>query len=99
MNTFSSAFREDGYGYFCGAFWFDTLPAGAIISATIADGDFMVSGSWTGWESDGAGGKPVIVYVDKEEQDITLIGIDATFRGHPKNTFRLVGNAIYSSLE
>jgi hypothetical protein len=99
MNTVSSTFREDGYGYFFGAFWFDTLPAGATVSASIAEGDFMVAGTWTGWETDGAAGKPVIVYVDNDEQDITLIGIDATFRGHPKNTFRLVGNAIYSGLD
>ena len=99
MNTVSSTFREDGYGYFYGAFWFDTPPAGATVSASIAEGDFMVAGTWTGWDSDGAAGKPVIVYVDNDEQDITLIGIDATFRGHPKNTFRLVGNAIYSGLD
>jgi hypothetical protein len=99
MDTVSSTFREDGYGYIYGAFWFDTLPAGAAVSATIAEGDFMVAGSWTGWETDGAAGKPVIVYIDNDEQDISLIGIDATFRGHPKNTFRLVGNAIYSGLD
>lgn len=25
--------------------------------------------------------------------------IDATFRGHPENTFRIVGDAIYDGLE
>ena len=99
MNTVSSSFREEGYGYIYGAFWFETLPAGAVVAASIADGDFLVAGSWVGWETVGAGGKPVVVYVDNGKQDTSLIGLDATFRGHPKNTFRLVGNAIYSGLE
>ncbi len=30
-------------------------------------------------------------------QDTVLIGIDATFRGDQENTFRLVGNTIFSA--
>jgi hypothetical protein len=99
MTTISSGFKEIGYGYFYSAFWFNTPPVDAIESASIAEGDFMVAGTWTGWDTDGAAGKPVIVYIDSDAQDITLIGIDATFRGHPKNSFRLVGNAIFSSID
>lgn len=99
MNTISSAFKENGYGYIYGAFWFNTIPAGAVASAWIADGDFMVAGTWHGWDTDDAANKPVVVYVDNGVQDISLIGIDATFRGHPKNTFRLIGNAVFSSID
>jgi hypothetical protein len=28
-----------------------------------------------------------------------LIGINNTFRGHPENTFRILGNAIYTGLD
>jgi hypothetical protein len=28
-----------------------------------------------------------------------LIGISNTFRGHPENTFRILGNAIYTGLD
>jgi len=41
---------------------------------------------------------PVIVHGENGDegiQDTVLIGIDATFRGHPEDTFRIVGNAIY----
>jgi hypothetical protein len=36
---------------------------------------------------------------DEGIQDFILIGIDATFRGHPENTFRIIGNAIYDGLD
>ena len=35
---------------------------------------------------------------DEGIQDTVLIGIDTTFRGHPENTFRIIGNAIYQGL-
>ena len=97
-DSVAAGFRENGYGYILGAIWF-TSTNGATVSASIATGDFLVAGSWVDWEDSGADGKPVIVYIENDEQDITFIGIDATFRGHPKNTFRLVGNAIYSSID
>ena len=36
---------------------------------------------------------------DEGFQDTVLIGIDPTFRGHPENTFRIVGNAIFTGLD
>jgi hypothetical protein len=101
MDPISSNFREVGYGYLIGAFWFENPPVGSVVSASIPAGDFMVSGTWNmDLNEDGdPEGKPVVVFVDNDEQDITLIGIDATFRGHPKNTFRLVGNALLNSID
>ena len=45
---------------------------------------------------------PVVVHGENGDeglQDTVLIGIDATFRGHPENTFRIVVNAIFTGLD
>ena len=97
-DSVAAGFRKNGYGYVLGAIWFTSLD-GATVSASIAGGDFLVAGYWPDWDSSGADGKPVILNKDGDAQDIVLIGIDATFRGHPKNTFRLVGNAIFNGLD
>lgn len=67
----------------------------------MAAGDFLVSGYWPDWELSGAAGQPMVVSGDygAGDADVTLIGIDATFRGHPENTFRLVGNGIFEGLD
>jgi hypothetical protein len=98
-DTVAAGFRQTDYAYVLGATWFTTLPTAFIAAASIADGDFLVSGFWPGWETTGAAGMPVIVHNQNGggSQDTVLIGIDATFRGHPENTFRLIGNAIFSA--
>jgi hypothetical protein len=96
----AAGFRENGYGYVLGAMWFTSIN-GATVSASIANDDFLVSGFWPGWQASPAMGMPVVLHTENGEngiQDTALIGLDSTFRGHPKNTFRLVGNAIYSGL-
>jgi hypothetical protein len=77
--------------------WFTSVD-GATVSARIAGGDFLVAGYWPEWQTSSANGKPVVLNKVKGVQDTVLIGIDATFRGHPKNTFRLVGNAIFGGI-
>ncbi len=94
----AAGFRENGYAYVLGAMWFTSVD-GATISASIAGGDFLVAGFWPDWQASPARGKPVIIHTENGIQDTALIGIDSTFRGHPKNTFRLVGNAIFSGLD
>ncbi len=79
--------------------WFTRLGDGVETVASVADGDFLVSGYWPGWESTGAAGMPIVVSADDGDTDVTLIGLDATFRGHPENTFRLLGNAIFDGLD
>ena len=95
----AAGFRENGYAYVLGAMWFTNVPGDAIISASIAGDDFLVAGYWPEWQSSGADDKPVILSKESGAQDTALIVIDATFRGHPKNTFRLVGNAIFNGLD
>lgn len=101
-DTIAAGFRNDGYGYVLNAVWFTDFPEDAKVSASISDGDFLVAGFWPGWQTSPARGKPTVLHTENGEngiQDTALIGLDSTFRGHPKNTFRLVGNAIYSGLD
>lgn len=92
-------FRETGFAYVLGANWFTSIPSDATVSASIDGDDFLVAGYWSGWKSSPAKGKPVIINKERGAQDTTLIGIDPTFRGHPKNTFRLIGNALFNGQE
>jgi hypothetical protein len=99
-DSVAAGFREDGYAYAYNPSWFSNLGSEVKVSASIDPGnDFLVSGYWPGWQDSGINGKPVIVHQTTDTRDVTLLGIDATFRGHPENTFRIVGNAIYDGLE
>jgi hypothetical protein len=89
----------DSYSFVYDPFWFSDLSAKFKIVAVLEDGDFFVSGYWPDWKNSNAGGTPIIVRSEENSQDITLIGTDPTFRGHPRNDFRVIGNAIYSGLE
>ncbi len=96
-----AGFNPTDYAYVLSAAWFDadTLPEEFAICASIVAGDFLVSGFWPAWNTSGAAGMPVIVHGEKGSQDTVLIGIDSTFRGHPENTFRLIGNAVYDGMD
>jgi hypothetical protein len=106
-STISAGFREEGYGYVLGSIWFkDRDPNdqtndldSVTICASIATDNFLEAGYWPDWQSLNGIEKPTVIYRKKDGQDITLIGLEATFRGHPKNTFRIVGNALFSGLE
>jgi hypothetical protein len=80
--------------------WFTSLGTGVETTASLLSGDFFVSGFWPGWQGSGAAGYPVIVHgTYGGTGDGALFGIDATFRGHPENAFRLVGNAIFDAID
>jgi hypothetical protein len=95
----NAGFSGNDYAYVLGAMWFTNVPAEVTQSAFIADNDFVVAGFWPEWPTSGANSQPVIIKKENDLQDTTLIAIDSTFRGHPKNTFRLLGNALFSGLE
>jgi hypothetical protein len=99
LNPAAAGFRQDGYAFAYNPTVFPTIGDDVEVAATVDSGEFVVAGYWPGWGTSGAGGKPVLLRRDMGATDVTLIGVDATFRGHPENTFRLVGNAIYSSLD
>jgi hypothetical protein len=79
--------------------WFTSLGPDVEVAASIGDGDFLVSGYWPGSGASGAAGMPVVVTADVGDSDVMLIGLDPTFRGHPENTFRLLGNGILEGLD
>jgi hypothetical protein len=95
----AKGFSEESYAFVYDPIWFSDSPAQFDIVASLGHGDFFVSGYWPDWENSTAGGKPIIVRSEKNSQDIILIGTDPTFRGHPRNDFRIIGNAIYCGLE
>lgn len=97
----AAGFNEDGYAFVYRSVWFTDWDDMAV-SARLDDGDFLLSGFWADWKASGANGMPLIVHGEGESdglQDTVLIGIDPTFRGHPENTFRIVGNAIFAGLD
>jgi len=94
----AAGFPEDGYGFVYRSVWFTDWPD-MEVSASIDSGDFLVSGFWENWQTSGANGQPVILHSASGDSDLTLIGLDLTFRGHPEDTFRILGNAIYSGLD
>ncbi|RDY70036.1 hypothetical protein DXT76_15015, partial [Halobacillus trueperi] len=66
---------------------------GADVHATYKDSsNFFMAGHWV--DRAGAQGQPVII--KEQEQDVTLIGLEAGFRDHTDYLFRLFSNAIYT---
>lgn len=98
-DSVAGGFRDQDYAFVFTPAWFTRLGAGVFSSAEFGDGDFIVSGFWPYWDTSGAAGSPVVVHGSDGDSDTTLIGLDVTFRGHPENTFRVLGNAIYHGLE
>ncbi len=94
----AAGFAADDYAFTYRSVWF-TDYAGLDVTAWIGHGDFLVSGFWVDWPTSGAAGMPVVVHGAVGDTDISLIGFDATFRGHPENAFRLLGNAIFGGLD
>ena len=100
-DSVAAGFREDGYAFVYRSTWFTDWPEDMEVSARIdSDSDtFLVSGFWEDWQTSGANGQPVILHEADGDADVTLIGINNTFRGHPEDTFRILGNAIYNGLD
>jgi hypothetical protein len=98
-DSVAGGFLDNDYAFVYTPAWFTRLGPGVVSSAEFADGDFIVSGFWPFWGDSGAAGSPVVVHGSDGDSDTTLIGLDVTFRGHPENTFRLLGNAIYEGLD
>ncbi|MCP4346152.1 MAG: hypothetical protein GY795_11585 [Desulfobacterales bacterium] len=95
----AAGFREDSHAMAIGLTYFTDIPENAKTTASVDSGDFLVSGFWPGWQDSGAKGMPIIVHETTGSRDVTLMGINPVFRGYPKNTYRLLANAIYNSLE
>ena len=97
-DSVAAGFREDGFAFVYRSVWFTAWPD-MEVSARFDSEEELLAGFWLDWQTSGANGMPVVVHDSDEEADVTLIGVDSTFRGHPENTFRLLGNAIYNGLD
>ena len=98
-DSVAAGFREDDYAFVYRSVWFTDVDD-MEVSARLNGDDFLLSGFWVDWKTSGANGMPVILHEADGQADITLIGINNTFRGHPpENTFRILGNAIYNGLD
>jgi hypothetical protein len=95
----AGGYPDDDVAFVFTPAWFTDLGPDVGVAATLGADDFLVSGYWPGWDSSGAAGQPVVVSGDSGDTDVTLIGLDVTFRGHPENTFRLLGNGIFEGLD
>jgi hypothetical protein len=92
-------YPADSHGFIYGSVWFTSLDPGIEVSASIDGGPFFVSGYWPGWDVSGAAGEPIIVHGTVISSEVTLMGINPTFRAHPEHTFRILANAIFNGLE
>lgn len=99
MDALAAGFPEQGYAFVYRSVWFTSWSEDMQVAARINSDDFLVSGYWEDWQTSGANGMPVILHDSDGIADVTLIGINNTFRTHPEDTFRILGNAIYSGLD
>lgn len=95
----AAGYLADDYAFANTLVTFTTLDAGASVAARIDSGDFVVSGFFPGWPTSPARGAPVVVHKTSGGTHAALIGLDTTFRGHPENTFRLIGNALFDTID
>ncbi len=95
----SAQYPAASYGFVYGPVWFTSVGPDVKVSASADSGDFFVSGFWRNWKTSTAAGKPVVVHGTKGAAEVTLIGLNPSFRAHPEHTFRLLANSIYDGLD
>jgi hypothetical protein len=91
-------YPEAGHAFVYGPVWFTSLGSAVETAASISTGDFLVSGYWPAWDTGGAAGMPVIVHETHGSGEVTLIGISPCHVAHPRDTFRILANAVYNGL-
>jgi hypothetical protein len=94
-----AGFGMAGYAFVNNPQTFAGLGADVQIAAAIANDQFLVSGYWPNWAASGAAGQPIVIRWAGGVQDVTLIGLDPIFRGHPEDSFRIVANAIFAGVD
>ena len=99
QDPLAAGFKAQEYAFVNSPVWFTSLGENDNVAVSYAAGDFLLSGYWPGWQSSGATGMPAVIHSHLEARDVALIGLDVTFRGHPENMFRLLGNAIVAAQE
>ncbi len=98
----NAGFAADEYAFIYNMVWFTAIGDGIEVAALLDADELLVSGYLPGWKSSPAAGMPIMLFsenADNPDQDMVLMGFDPTFRAHPKQTSKLVGNAIYCGLD
>ncbi|WDP92261.1 MAG: hypothetical protein HUN04_22070 [Desulfobacter sp.] len=101
-HALGAGFETDEYAFVYDPCWYSSLAEGIEVAARYNSESLFVSGYWPGWETSTAAGMPAMVFSenpDNPDQDIVLMGFDPGFRAHPKQTVKLIGNAIFSGLD
>jgi hypothetical protein len=93
----TGGFASNGYVFVYNPVWFSWVGDTVEVAASLIEGEFLVSGFWPGWLESTASASPIIVHQSEGLRDCFVLGIDATFRGHPENNFRLLGAAIFAA--
>ena len=94
----SAQYLTNSHGFVYGPVWFTSVGPDVQVSGTLNGADFFVSGFWRDWKTSSAPDNPVVIHGINGTADITLIGLNPTFRAHPEITFRLLANAIFTGL-
>ena len=95
----AAGYLPDGHAFVYRSVWFTDWEEALQVSVSIDEGDFLISGFWPDWQTSGANGMPIVMHKEAGTSDLTLIGLDPIFRGHPEDSFRLLANAIYNGIE
>jgi hypothetical protein len=94
----SAQYPTNSYGFVYGPVWFTSVGLGVQVAGALDGAEFFVSGFWRNWKASSAPNSPVVIYGKNGAADITLFGLNPTFRAHPEFTFRLLANAIFTGL-
>ncbi len=94
-----AGFGDDEHAFIASPIWFTRLGEDVTSVARAAEGDFFVSGYWPLWAGSGAAGMPIVIHGENGDRDTVLVGADLLFKGLPRNSFRVLANAVFSCQE
>jgi hypothetical protein len=92
--SLTAGYDNEDFGFVYQPVWYTNLENDRVV-ASYSEQDFFRAGFWQ--NSQVAQGHPVII--KGHHPNVTLIGLEAGFRDHPQNLFRLLSNAIYPGKE
>lgn len=95
----AAQYPAESYGFVYGPAWLTSWGPNVDVVASAGAGDFFVAGYWANWKTSSAAGNPVVARGKYGAGDVTVMGLNPTFRAHPELTFRLLANAIYTGLD
>ncbi|MFA1820192.1 M14 family zinc carboxypeptidase [Virgibacillus oceani] len=92
--SLTAGYAANDFGFVYQPVWYTNLENDRVV-ASYTEQDFFRAGFWK--DSQVAQGQPVII--KGHHPSVTLLGLEAGFRAHPENLFRLLSNAIYPGEE